>query len=155
MSEDNGSIVEEGKPLELGKFKSVDALMHAYEELEAEFTRRSQRLKTLEQQAETAKEPKKDSVGQAAENPEKDPVGQVRCAEGCVPEQGEKSGDALFDAVMDNREVRQRVIGEYLNSLKGVPLLMGSGQCVSAPKEKPKSFAEAGNLALGYFKSNS
>ena len=32
----------------LGKFKSVDALVNAYSALEAEFTRRSQRLKELE-----------------------------------------------------------------------------------------------------------
>lgn len=31
-----------------GKFKSVDALLHAYNSLEAEFTRRSQRLRELE-----------------------------------------------------------------------------------------------------------
>ncbi len=41
-----------GDPAELlaGKFKSVDALVHAYGELESEFTRRSQRLKALEEQ---------------------------------------------------------------------------------------------------------
>ncbi len=32
---------------DLGKFKSVDALLRAYGELEAEFTRRSQKLKEL------------------------------------------------------------------------------------------------------------
>ena len=32
----------------IGKFTSVDALYRAYERLEAEFTRRSQRLKALE-----------------------------------------------------------------------------------------------------------
>ena len=32
----------------LGKFKSVDALLDAYNSLEAEFTRRSQRLRELE-----------------------------------------------------------------------------------------------------------
>ncbi len=36
----------------LGKFKDVNALLKAYEALEAEFTRRSQRLKELEKQAE-------------------------------------------------------------------------------------------------------
>ena len=39
----------EEKSLMLGKFKSVDALMHAYRELESEFTRRSRRLKALEE----------------------------------------------------------------------------------------------------------
>lgn len=36
----------------LGKFKDVDALMQAYKSLQAEFTRRSQRLKRLEMEAE-------------------------------------------------------------------------------------------------------
>ncbi|MBQ8309066.1 MAG: hypothetical protein IJX96_04455 [Clostridia bacterium] len=43
--ENDGSAV-------LGKFKSVDALARAYESLQSEFTRRSQRLKELEREAE-------------------------------------------------------------------------------------------------------
>lgn len=39
----------------LGKFKDVDALFKAYGNLQAEFTRRSQRLKELEKQAENWK----------------------------------------------------------------------------------------------------
>lgn len=39
----------------LGKFKDVNALLHAYTALEAEFTRRSQRLKALEKEAENGK----------------------------------------------------------------------------------------------------
>ena len=38
-----------------GKFKSVDALIRAYESLQAEFTRRNQRLKELERAAENLK----------------------------------------------------------------------------------------------------
>lgn len=38
----------------LGKFKDVDALAKAYESLQAEFTRRSQRLKQLEKLAENS-----------------------------------------------------------------------------------------------------
>ncbi len=40
---------ESSAPL-AGKFKSVDALVRAYGELEAEFTRRSQKLRALEEQ---------------------------------------------------------------------------------------------------------
>lgn len=39
----------------IGKFKDVDALMKAYDCLQAEFTRRSQRLKQLEREAENFK----------------------------------------------------------------------------------------------------
>ena len=40
--------------MDLGKFRSVDALLRAYEALESEFTRRSQRLKELEREADNS-----------------------------------------------------------------------------------------------------
>ena len=40
-----------------GKFKSVDALLRAYNSLQAEFTRRSQRLKELEREREERNTP--------------------------------------------------------------------------------------------------
>ncbi len=43
-----GQEEEEKSPL--GKFKDVNALLHAYNSLQAEFTRRSQRLKELERE---------------------------------------------------------------------------------------------------------
>ncbi len=39
---------------DLGKFRSVDALLRAYEALQSEFTRRSQRLKELEREADNS-----------------------------------------------------------------------------------------------------
>ena len=39
---------------DLGKFRSVDALVKAYEALQSEFTRRSQRLKELEREADNS-----------------------------------------------------------------------------------------------------
>ncbi len=47
----------------LGKFKDVDALAKAYEALEAEFTRRSQRLRSLEKEMENFKSQEKESSG--------------------------------------------------------------------------------------------
>jgi len=46
---------EEKGSTALGKFKDANALLRAYEALEAEFTRRSQRLKELEKQADNFK----------------------------------------------------------------------------------------------------
>lgn len=121
----------------LGKFKSVDALVHAYEELEAEFTRRSQRLKALEREKEPSPA---EGKGEASPG-ERDAEPQ------------ESEGEALYRAVSENEQVRARLIEEYLRSLKGVPLLMGSGRGVTAPADRPGSIAEAGALALGYLKS--
>ncbi len=114
----------------LGKFKSVDALLRAYGELEAEFTRRSQKLKALEEASKAdAPSPSHEQAQLSAPSEE------------------------LYRAVMQDEGTKARILSDYLNSLKGVPLLSGSGTGVSAPANRPKSIAEAGNLALGYFKS--
>ncbi len=47
----------------LGKFKNVDALKKAYEALQAEFTRRSQRLKELERRSENFSWESKEATG--------------------------------------------------------------------------------------------
>lgn len=121
----------------LGKFQNVEALMRAYQELEAEFTRRSQRLKALEAAALSAADGKtdKNADGAAAEDA-----------------QTENADDALLRAVRGNEGVRTRIVGEYLASLSGVPLLAGSGAGVTAPAERATTLRQAGALALGYLK---
>lgn len=121
----------------LGKFQNVEALMRAYQELEAEFTRRSQRLKALEAAALSAADGKTDKKadGTAAEDA-----------------QTENADDALLRAVRGNEGVRTRIVGEYLASLSGVPLLAGSGAGVTAPAERATTLRQAGALALGYLK---
>lgn len=121
----------------LGKFQNVEALMRAYQELEAEFTRRSQRLKALEAAALSAADGKtdKNANGTAAEDA-----------------QTENADDALLRAVRGNEGVRTRIVGEYLASLSGVPLLAGSGAGVTAPAERATTLRQAGALALGYLK---
>ena len=121
----------------LGKFQNVEALMRAYQELEAEFTRRSQRLKALEAAALSAADGKtdKNADGTAAEDA-----------------QTENADDALLRAVRGNEGVRTRIVGEYLASLSGVPLLAGSGAGITAPAERATTLRQAGALALGYLK---
>lgn len=121
-----------------GKFKDADALMRAYEALEAEFTRRSQRLKELEGRNKEEKAP---AEGQAAPPSAAEEVS------------AERASEELYRAVIGNEGVRARVLSDYLSSLRGVPLMGGSGAGVSAPAAKAKSIAEAGALALGYFRN--
>ena len=116
----------EGEEAYLGKFKSVDALMRAYRELEAEFTRRSQRLKALEESAPN---------------------------QGNAEEQRAPRDEELYKEVTQNEGVRARIVGDYLSSLKGVPLMTGGGAGVKTPADKPKSIREAGSLALGYLRN--
>ena len=111
----------------MGKFKSVDALVHAYGELEAEFTRRSQRLKALEEQLAERKEGEGAHAAPVQEEPLRTPA--------------------------PDEEERARIVSEYLRSLNGVPLMGAGGTGVVAPKNAPRSISEAGDLALGYFKN--
>ncbi len=112
----------------MGKFKSVDALAHAYGELEAEFTRRSQRLKALEEQ-----------------------LAQMRSGEGAhaAPAQEE-----LLRTPAPGEDEGVHTESGYLRPLKGAPLMGEGGTGVIAPRLSPKTIDEAGDLAFGYFKTS-
>ena len=58
LTEDVAEANEKGALTVLGKFKDVGALVRAYESLQAEFTRRSQKLRQLEREADNFKEEK-------------------------------------------------------------------------------------------------
>ena len=210
----------------MGKFKDVDALARAYSALEAEFTRRSQRLKELERKAENLdgesaecsgaeklrknaearreatrafdefvtevgrsgektapEEPVKSSTNEnviqagATEN-DANEVGKTGNEEGIFAEQQadtlttagqgnaekefldvdnketEISAEELFQKACGNEEVRLKIIGEYLSSIgkTSAPLTIGRGGIPLAPPIKAKNFADAGNMALQYFK---
>ncbi|MCH5147523.1 MAG: hypothetical protein J1F61_05960 [Clostridiales bacterium] len=109
-----------------GKFKSVEALMSAYLALEAEFTRRSQRLKELE---------------------------ESKAAEAPSPECLDK--EKLLSAALASSSVREAVVGEYLKTVfsgKSVPLIIGGVSC-AAPQSSPKSVKEAAALAKQFLKN--
>lgn len=112
----------------LGKFKDVQTLLKAYSDLEAEFTRRCQRLKELER------------GNKAADVPD----GEQKPSSG-------NGGEGEQKTLVDDK-VRDAVISDYLKSLaaKTVPLATGGG-AVAAPKNTPKSVEEAGRLARRFF----
>ena len=117
----------------LGKFKSVDALMAAYTSLEAEFTRRSQRLKELEE-------------GNKA---------QTMPQQGALSQSGEIDGEELLKRALSDEGVKKAVIEDYLKTVtanKGIPLIVG-GVSTPAPKCAPKSVREAGALAEKFLKN--
>lgn len=150
----------EGAPV-LGKFADVDALVRAYGELEAEFTRRSQRLKELEKRSKEALTPSGEILTPNGENGRPSERAQCESADNghgraCLQGEGGQNGtdnEALYRSVVENEGVRSRIVSEYLSSLRGVPLMTGAGTGVTAPAHKPRSIAEAGELALGYLKS--
>lgn len=115
----------------LGKFGSVDALLNAYKSLEAEFTRRSQRLKELEE-------------GNKAQN----------MPEGALSRDAKQNREDFVNAAKNDVEVKEAVIGEYLKTVfngKTVPLIVG-GVSTPAPKNRPQSVKEAGALVKNFLK---
>lgn len=110
----------------LGKFKDANALAAAYLSLEAEFTRRSKRLKELEQ------------ANKAQEMPQ-----------GAPSQENTMTEEELISAAVESPAVKQAVIGQYLRDVannKAFPLMVG-GVSTAAPRNAPKSVREAGALA--------
>lgn len=119
---------------DLGKFKDVKALLDAYNSLEAEFTRRSQRLKELE--ASKAQPPAEAASG--------------------APSPDTQNKASLYEAAAGDEEVKNRIIADYLmsvSSAKGAPMVTG-GISVPSPKARPATIREAGRLAQEFLKNN-
>ena len=114
---------------ELGKFESVSALLAAYKNLEAEFTRRSQRLKELEDGNKAHEEPERGAPSR-------------------------ESYDGVNTVEKLDESVKNAVIEEYLKTVasgKSVPLIVG-GVSSAAPRFAPKTVKEAGALAEKFLK---
>lgn len=211
-----GHAAEAGEktgPSVLGKFKSADALAEAYSALQAEFTRRSQRLKELERKADNSRSRKESAAAARAEKPEAEacvqgegaqysearalsPETERGEAEACVRDSepalphtpseesessdkagisevndrnaaaeiadGERGGremteDELYKAASRSEAVRLKIVGDYLLSLKSaeVPLMRGGTGTLAAPPQRAKSIADAGDMALRYFRKDS
>ncbi len=166
------------------KFKDADALAEAYGALEAEFTRRSQRLKELERKAENSRKESGESAGARPDEAEKPEAAAAEAALAPKPDSytqgrepaspsvisaGEPAGaaetraateeeieEALYRAAGNSERVRLKIIGDYLSSLKSAdaPLMRGGTGTLAVPCAKPKSIDEAGTMALRYFKKD-
>lgn len=132
-----------------GKFKSADALLQAYNSLQSEFTRRSQRLKELENDAA------RNTVQSDAEPaPMSEENASAAPSQASMPDGRESDENALYERVKNSARVRQRIVDDYLSGVKNsaVPLLSG-GMSVTTPPMRAKTVEEAGNFALGYFRT--
>ncbi len=110
---------EEG-PASYGKFKSAEALLSAYNSLQAEFTKRCQRIKELESAVNKEKSLTVDET-------------PTQKAQGITPKDKE---EILKDYLIDLERGKSSVI------------VMGSeGVGLKTPSLKPTTIAEAGKLA--------
>ena len=126
---------------DLGKFKSVDALLNAYNSLEAEFTRRSQRLRELE--------------GKTAENGGAAASGENILPPGTAdrPRVGGSENETRSEEMISEK-VRDRVITEYLASVRrDAPYVMSGGAGhVSAPDGRARTLEDAAAIAAEIFR---
>lgn len=133
-AETAGAEKVETAATDVGKFKDVQALWNAYQALEAEFTRRSQRLKELEASKASAATVGKD----------------VQTANAGEPSHGAEAGAEIKPQRPElTEEEKNAVIAEYLNGVfqgRGVPFVTGGG-AVTADRRTPKTLKEAGALA--------
>ena len=105
----------------LGKFKDINTLLTAYKSLQAEFTKRCQRLKELETAIE-----KKDK-----EEPPK-------------TQSAESEQENLTDTTL-----KEEILKDYLKEIIGSkkPVVMdGAGVGVKAPVKKPTTIEQAGDM---------
>ena len=125
--ETNGVTKEQ---VSLGKFKDVNALIHAYNSLQAEFTKRCQRIKELEGTVTTFDKTTAPNV-QPVEEKE-------------VNEQG------------ITQEEKQQILKDYLKNVvtskQTAILLDDNGVGLKTPVSQPKTIAEAGALAIEILK---
>ena len=128
---DTAEAEENSAATGLGKFKDARALLDAYNSLEAEFTRRSQRLKELENAVKEQSAPVQTASAQAS------------------PQQADMEGENLLEAAMSDESVKSAIISDYLEKAlknRGVPFVTG-GVNVSAKRNTPATVKEAGRLA--------
>lgn len=111
----NGASEEK---VSLGKFKDAKALLDAYNSLEAEFTKRCQRIKELE----------------ARESDDKTKV---------PPENSQKEKKEI-----SKEEVLKDYLKEIIGLKADALILDGIGKGIKTPVSRPKTIEEAGKLAI-------
>lgn len=143
---EKGDIKEnrkQGKEKAYGKFSNSDALYSAYVALEAEFTKKSQRLKELEKSLSGDGESEKKNSTPCPLTKDKQGGGENLSAH--LAEENQNASDKNL--------AEDEVIKRYLSSLvrKKIPLMRGGGAPLATEKTRPRSLKEAKSLALGFF----
>lgn len=165
---------------DFGKFKDADSLLKAYNNLEAEFTKKSQRLKALEEENLTQKETltRNEKIDEEVESfVEK--FSECKPFSSALKESMQKENLSVTDAalnflaknyttpeklindetflnnyVYNNSQIKDKIIKEYLTKLtQNSPVKLNcSGNIPLTPPSVPKSIAEAGRLAKSIIK---
>ena len=170
-----------GSNSDFGKFKDAESLVKAYSNLEAEFTKKSQRLAMLESEVNKEKEEqnriallnrqvddfvtkfeavKPFSSALKASLQKED----ANLAEEAIkllsnnykkPEDYANDGEFLNNYIFSNKEIKDKIVKDYLSNItQNSPIKIDkSGSSISlTPPKQPTTIAEAGKLAKSIIK---
>lgn len=181
MEENLEQPKELGSNTEFGKFKDAESLVKAYTNLEAEFTKKSQKLATLENEINLEKQQK--SKQEELDGQVEDFVTKFEAvkpfssalktslqqedgsiAEQAVkilsnnyktPEQYVNDSEFLNNYIFSNKEIRDKIVKDYLSNItQNSPIkIEKSGSSISlTPPKQPTTIQEAGKLAKSIIK---
>jgi len=161
-----------------GKFRTAEDLLKAYNSLESEFTKRSQKLRELEQTKDSAKTDWESKVNELYA---KYPVANA-CTDDLIKEISENKNsmseenflenalisvlakkivskeqaatdEEVVKMVLENEENREKVINDYLGKIRSNPVPKAfpkAGGAIPVTPNKPLTLAEAGRIAQKY-----
>ena len=165
-----------------GKFKDAESLLKAYNSLEAEFTKKSQRLSLLEtenemnlnqisKQAEQEKRVEefitkfeiakpfgsalKESLKQNENADIKDEALNLISKSYKTAEFYSQDEEFLNNYIFSNQEIKDKIVKEYLSKVtQNSPIKVenGAGSITLTPPKKPTTIKEAGRLAKSIIK---
>ena len=129
---------------DLGKFKSVQSLLTAYNNLQASYTKKCQRLSELEKDKTIEEKPQLDK------NLTEEQFDQF------LSENIEAQNKMVDKYVLSNQDVKNKIIQDYLQSLNKLSppiVISGQGQRVSGTNTgTPSSMSEAKAMMENMFK---
>lgn len=160
-----------------GKFRNAEELLKAYNSLESEFTKRSQKLRELEQDkpAKTNWESKvanlferypkangytEEIIKEIADN--KTLLNEESCLENAlisvlskkiVSKEEQAKDQEIVNMVLDCQENKEKIIASYLDTIRNekVPKTFPkAGGVIPVTPNKPTSLSEAGRIAQKY-----
>ena len=173
---------ENGSKENFGKFKDAESLLKAYNSLESEFTKKSQKLASLENEyaQQTEQTQKQEQLNKKIEDfvtkfdivkPFSSALKETltNCENANLEEEAirlisnsyksaedySKDSEFLNNYIYSNQEIKDNIIKDYLSKLtQNSPIKMnsGSGSISLTPPNIPSTIEEAGRLAKSIIK---
>lgn len=170
----------EGSKEDFGKFKDAESLLKAYNHLESEFTKKSQRLAVLESENEKTQveqsrildcEKKVDEFVTKFEmiKPFSSALKEILINDENATLETEavklitnnyksaedfiNDGDFLNKYVFSNQEIKDKIVRDYLSQVtQNSPIKVSNGNIPLTPPKLPTTIKEAGNIAKSIIK---